>query len=76
MSGDLYARWDDVLDRVREAVEGVLTDHDPAEGPLSPSQIEWAQEMAGRVADDVELHLDGWTLAEWAEETRAPGGRP
>jgi hypothetical protein len=67
----LYARWDDIEARVRDAVEAVLTDHDPAEGLITQSQIEWAQETAERVWQTVDLHLDGYTTADVAAETTA-----
>lgn len=70
----LYAEWDEIERLIRDEAEGVLAAHDPTEGPLHPSQLEWARETAGKITDAVMCHLDGYTPSDIAELTS--GDRP
>lgn len=56
----LYAKWEDVERCIFDAVEGVLSDSDPTEGPALPAQIEWARDMAKLITQDAMRQLDGY----------------
>lgn len=60
----MYAKWEEIEEQIRLAAESVLTDHDPTEGPLDPSQVEWALETAGRIAYETMEKLDGYELED------------
>jgi hypothetical protein len=55
MAEPLYAKWEDIEQRVHWAVESVLIEDDPPNG-----QVEWAQEMANQIVAATMLRLDGY----------------